>query len=46
MRSLGHIWSLARFRFGLYLLSGLLDSTLVYLLPLVPGLIVQSSSTP
>jgi ATP-binding cassette subfamily B protein len=35
------IWRLARFRFGLYLLSGLLASTMFYLVPLLPGLIVR-----
>lgn len=34
------IWRLSRYRFGLYLLSGLLASTLSYLWPLAPGLIV------
>jgi ATP-binding cassette subfamily B protein len=41
VRSLGRVWRLARFRFGLYLLSGFLDSSLLYVLPLVPGLIVR-----
>lgn len=35
------IWRLARYRFGLYLASGLLASTMFYLFPLVPGLIVR-----
>ena len=35
------IWGLARFRFHLYLLSGLFASTLFYLFPLIPGLIVR-----
>jgi ATP-binding cassette subfamily B protein len=34
------IWRLSRYRFGLYLLSGLLASTMSYLWPLAPGLIV------
>jgi ATP-binding cassette subfamily B protein len=34
------IWGLARYRFLLYLLSGLFASTLFYLFPLIPGLIV------
>lgn len=41
MRKLSLVWGLARFRFGLYLLSGALDSTLMYLFPLVPALIVR-----
>ena len=41
MRNLSYIWRLARFRFGLYLLSGSMDSFLLYLLPLVPALIVR-----
>jgi ATP-binding cassette subfamily B protein len=39
--SLGLVWRLARFRLGLYLLSGSLASTLLYLFPLVPGLFVR-----
>jgi ATP-binding cassette, subfamily B, bacterial len=35
------LWRLARFRPGLYLLSGLLASGLFYLFPLAPGLIVR-----
>ncbi|MBA3824202.1 MAG: ABC transporter ATP-binding protein [Ktedonobacterales bacterium] len=35
------IWRLARFRFALYLLSGFTASTMFYVIPLVPGLIVQ-----
>jgi ATP-binding cassette subfamily B protein len=41
VRSLGLVWQLARFRLGLYLLSASLDSTLLYLFPLVPGLIIR-----
>lgn len=41
MRTLGYVWRLARFRFGGYLLSGSLDSTLLYILPLVPAVIVR-----
>jgi ATP-binding cassette subfamily B protein len=41
VKSLGLVWRLARFRFGLYLLSGALASALLYLIPLVPGLIVR-----
>ncbi len=36
-----YIWRLARYRFGLYLLSGLLASIMFYLFPLVPGPIVR-----
>jgi ATP-binding cassette subfamily B protein len=36
-----YIWRLARYRFGLYLVSGLLASIMFYLFPLVPGLIVR-----
>ncbi len=36
-----YLWRLARYRPGLYLLSGSLASTLFYLFPLVPGLIVR-----
>ncbi len=35
------IWRLARYRFHLYLASGLLASTMFYLFPLIPGLIVR-----
>jgi ATP-binding cassette subfamily B protein len=35
------IWGLARYRFLLYLLSGVFASTLFYLFPLIPGLIVR-----
>ena len=35
------IWSLARYRFHLYLASGLLASTMFYLFPLVPGVIIR-----
>ena len=35
------IWGLARYRLHLYLLSGLFASTLFYLFPLIPGLIVR-----
>jgi ATP-binding cassette, subfamily B, bacterial len=35
------IWSLARYRFHLFLASGLFASTLFYLFPLIPGLIVR-----
>ena len=35
------IWQLARYRFYLYLLSGLFASTMFYLFPLIPGLIVR-----
>jgi ATP-binding cassette subfamily B protein len=47
-----YLWRLARFRFWLYLLSGLLASCIFYLFPLIPGLIVRrffdalSGSTP
>jgi ATP-binding cassette subfamily B protein len=36
-----YIWRLARFRLPLYLLSGLLASTLFYIFPLIPGLFVR-----
>lgn len=36
-----YIWRLARFRFPMYLLSGLLASALFYLFPLIPGLFVR-----
>ncbi|HEU5088046.1 MAG TPA: hypothetical protein VFT99_11390, partial [Roseiflexaceae bacterium] len=36
------LWPLARYRFGMYLLSGVLASTMFYLFPLVPGLIVRA----
>jgi ATP-binding cassette, subfamily B, bacterial len=35
------IWGLARYRFLLYLASGLFASTLFYLFPLIPGLIIR-----
>lgn len=35
------IWRLARFKFWLYLASGLLASNMFYLFPLIPGLIVR-----
>lgn len=38
LRAIGR---LARFRLGLYLTSGLLASTLFYLFPLLPGLVIQ-----
>jgi ATP-binding cassette, subfamily B, bacterial len=41
MKSWWYIWRLARFRLPLYLLSGLLASTLFYIFPLVPGLFVR-----
>lgn len=41
MSTLAQVWGLARFRFGLYLLSGSLDSALLYVMPLVPALIVR-----
>jgi ATP-binding cassette subfamily B protein len=41
MKNLRYLWQLARFRLALYLLSGLIASTLSYLFPLVPGLIVR-----
>ncbi|MBV7337366.1 ABC transporter ATP-binding protein/permease [Chloroflexi bacterium TSY] len=41
MKPFWYIWQLARFRFGLYLVNGLLTSILFYLFPLVPGLIVR-----
>jgi ATP-binding cassette subfamily B protein len=40
-KSWWYIWRLARFRFPLYLLSGLLASALFYLFPLIPGLFVR-----
>jgi ATP-binding cassette subfamily B protein len=40
-KSWWYIWRLARYRLPLYLLSGLLASTLFYLLPLIPGLFVR-----
>jgi ATP-binding cassette subfamily B protein len=40
MKDWQYLVRLARFRPGLYLLSGLLASTMFYLFPLVPGLIV------
>lgn len=41
MKSWWYIWRLARFRLPLYLLSGLLASTLFYVFPLIPGLFVR-----
>lgn len=41
MTSLRHVLRLARYRLGLYLMAGLLASTLGYVFPLVPGLIVR-----
>ncbi|MGH2459083.1 MAG: ABC transporter ATP-binding protein [Chloroflexota bacterium] len=41
MSTLARVWGLARFRLGLYLLSGMLDSALLYVMPLVPALIVR-----
>jgi ATP-binding cassette subfamily B protein len=35
------IWRLARYRFHLYLASGLFASTMFYLFPLIPGLLVR-----
>lgn len=35
------LWRLARYRFGLWLLSGILVSCLFYLLPLLPGLLIR-----
>jgi ATP-binding cassette, subfamily B, bacterial len=40
-KSWWYIWRLARYRLPFYLLSGLLASTLFYLLPLIPGLFVR-----
>ncbi len=37
-----YLWRMARYRFGLYLLSGLLASGVFYIFPLVPGLIVRA----
>ncbi len=37
-----YLWRLARYRLGMYLLSGLLASVMFYVFPLVPGLIVRS----
>jgi ATP-binding cassette subfamily B protein len=37
-----YIWRLARYRFALYLFSGVFTSVMVYVLPLVPGLIVKA----
>jgi ATP-binding cassette subfamily B protein len=39
---LRYVWQLARYRLALYLLSGLLASTLSYLFPLATGLIVRA----
>jgi ATP-binding cassette, subfamily B, bacterial len=41
VKSWWYIWRLARFRLPLYLLSGLMASTLFYLFPLIPGLFVR-----
>jgi len=41
MKHWWYLWRLARFRFGLYLLSGLLASCMFYLFPLIPGLIIR-----
>ena len=41
MKSWWYIWRLARFRTALYLFSGLLASTMSYVFPLIPGLIVR-----
>lgn len=41
MKRLGSVWRLARFRFGLYLLSAGLASTFPYVVEIVPGLIVR-----
>src|SRR5689334_958837 len=35
------LWGLARYRLHLYLASGLLASTMFYLFPLIPGLIIR-----
>lgn len=40
-KSWWYVWRLARFRPGMYLLSGLLASFMFYIFPLVPGLIVR-----
>ena len=40
-KSWWYFWRLARFRLPLYLLSGLLASTMFYFFPLVPGLFVR-----
>ena len=37
MKGWWYLWRLARYRFGLYLLSALLASVLSYAFPLVPG---------
>jgi len=37
-----YVWRLARYHFWFYLGSGLLTSIMVYLLPLLPGLIVKA----
>lgn len=42
MRVWTALWSLARYRPGLYLTSGLLASIVFYLFPLAPGLIVRA----
>jgi ATP-binding cassette subfamily B protein len=41
MKNWWYLWRLARFRFGMYVLSGLLASCMFYLFPLIPGLIVR-----
>jgi ATP-binding cassette, subfamily B, bacterial len=41
MTSLRYVWQLARFRLGLYLVSGLTASTFAYVFPLVPALLVR-----
>ena len=35
------VWRLVRFRLALYLLSGFAASTMFYIIPLVPGLVIQ-----
>jgi ATP-binding cassette subfamily B protein len=40
-RTWWYLWRLARYRFWLYLLSGLFASGLYYAIPLLPGLVVQ-----
>lgn len=41
METYRYLWRLARYKLGLYLLSGLLASTMFYLFPLIPGIIVR-----
>jgi ATP-binding cassette subfamily B protein len=41
MTILRYVWQLARFRLGLYLVSGLTASTFAYVFPLVPALLVR-----